>query len=554
MSPDGVSFNIIFVIPLIVGVTASQELAIPLPGNKIFAVNFGYPDLGNSFLRIYSLTGGIYHTYYGFTGCTDARVYLDGTKIIYGMEDSYNDVDLGVLVTDLNVFQYPVELNTYENATALPAGSYQGFYSFTNNTVGSPPAGWTTSGTTISSTIGTHSKVANVNGATGEMINTFAYKDSGSAEWWIRLSHLNESVSSHLGYVSGGWNIYMEWKTNGKLDCKDSSSWYTLLYYAADVWYHFRVNWSFSTHKWELWLDGVKKSPADGFDFYTNTGSGITVVAFNSYTAYQVYTDAVDYSWASGYYLNRNQHLDNYSYQTLFCKTGYYLSPILDLGVASNYYYTTLCCYASIPALAGLVFDMRFSTNLSVWTAFSSFSLNDTINAAHTRYIQFCLNFTSTTSQNDTPAFDLFILDWIETVLNEYPQLGDISIAFDNETLTATISTLLTDPDNDTMDIFLCLLLGDVVMNRTEVANGTIVEFNITCEYSTAYEYYLNVTDGEDSVQSSTFGFTTGAEPIIPPPLEAPTASIEDYLVLIVGVGAILLIGASNIGSRRRHS
>jgi len=70
------------------------------------------------------------------------------------------------------------------------------------------------------------------------------------------------------------------------------------------------------------------------------------------------------------------------------------------------------------------------------------------------------------------------------------------------------------------------------------------------CEYDSAYEYYFNVTDGEDSVQSSLFNFQTGAEPVTPPETPHP-ATLPDYLVVIFGLCLVLMIGAANIPKRK---
>jgi hypothetical protein len=136
-------------------------------------------------------------------------------------------------------------------------------------------------------------------------------------------------------------------------------------------------------------------------------------------------------------------------------------------------------------------------------------------------------------------------LNWSETIPNELPSLGGISVTFDNETLTATISCLVTDPDNDTLDIFLCLPLGDILMNQTNLINGTLVEFNVTCEYDTTYSFYLNITDNEDNVQSSLFDFTISGAPTSP---DEP--AIVDFRVILVSFSCIAILGLLALGKR----
>jgi hypothetical protein len=237
--------------------------------------------------------------------------------------------------------------------------------------------------------------------------------------------------------------------------------------------------------------------------------------------------------------------------QTLYDSEGSYVSLIEDLGLANNYFYDTLTCSANTPGDSLLTLKVRLSTDNVTWGSYYSFPFNVSIKTeVGMRYLQFLLNFTASSDSLESPEFFLLELNWTETIANEYPQIGDIGITFDNNTMTATISTLITDPDNDTLTVFLCLLLGDILMNQTGIINGTIVEFNVTCEYETAYEYYLNVTDSEDSVQSSTFEFVTGPEP---EPEEEPQALI-DFRVILVSFSCIAVLGLLALGKRPTFS
>jgi hypothetical protein len=91
------------------------------------------------------------------------------------------------------------------------------------------------------------------------------------------------------------------------------------------------------------------------------------------------------------------------------------------------------------------------------------------------------------------------------------------------------------------------LPLGTLIDNQTNVANGTVIEFEVQCEYDSSYQFYFNVTDSEDSVQSSLFNFSTSAEPELPPETSPLNAMMLIIAVTFAGVaGTAFLRKLSN--------
>jgi len=514
---------------------------------------------------------------------------------------------------DLPNAQY---LTTEGNDTITLAKEYPGAYSFTGDTVNGHPAGWTVheevgSDLHVAAEYGNHSKVTYMYGiASGkycEMYNTFTGQDNATIELWL-LSYSDTDDNLEIEFWQGGANqgIYVWFDFGASVAQTYTDHWITLQGIVSHRWYHLRVDFSCTLNKYNVTIDKVQKAtnlafkmPATSIDKLTLRSNG------DLHLASTFYVDAIDYSWADDYTLNRNY---NESYVT----AGSYISPTIDLGVANNYFYNSLTSYVDIPSDSDLDLQTRFSFDNITWTGFSSTPLNYTVGAEIARYTQFLLNFTASSDFLETPAFFGLDINWTGTVLNEYPSIediapannsinlnravpincsvfdadsdlmnvslyvndtlvnsasncangsffyylfhgnysttyafyfevsdgenttisslylfstedalilpiiGDITVTFDNETMYATIAFQVSDLDNDTLSVFLCSLLGDIVATEDNVTSGDTVQIMVLCNYSTSYTYYVNVTDGENSVQSSTFSFSTGAEPEVP--------------------------------------
>ena len=427
-----------------------------------------------------------------------------------------------------------------DSITLAKSGFYNANYSFTNDANGGNPAGWTiieNTGThvdVIAEKFG-HTKVAelwdNHAGNYASMQNTFTTQNVGTIEFWWAKHDGTNSTNNFVIKVQDDTDAILNWYyTEGDLVTSDVEGTTLIANPQNDTWYHIRIDFNCTSDKYTVYINQAFIVTMN----FDNLVDAVTKARFYTQslgTNYNFYAwiDAVDYSWASGYSLYR-------SYDEYYTTSGSYVSPVLDLGVANNYYYNTLTCYVETPGDSDIDLETSVSLDNISWTGFSPTPLNCTFNFEMARYVRFFLNLTASSDLLETPMFRELNLSWTETILNEMPQLGTISVAFDNDTMQANITCMVTDPDNDTMDVYLCLLLGTLVANQTSVLNGTIMSFVLTCEYDSAYEYYINVTDSEDSVQSSVFGFTTGAE---------PEALISTSTMTLLGVAVILGICAA---------
>jgi hypothetical protein len=218
--------------------------------------------------------------------------------------------------------------------------------------------------------------------------------------------------------------------------------------------------------------------------------------------------------------------------------TGSYVSPILDLGEANNWFYDTVVFYIDTPSDSAI--DLFAYLEGLGW---SPIATNQSIGYEIGRYLQIMVNLTASSDNLETPSFCWLKLNWSETVSNEYPSIEDITVSFDNETMGATVSCRVFDPDNDTLNVTFCLPLGTILQTFLNMPNGTeIICEVLVCEYDSTYTYYFNVTDGEAAVQSSTFSFATGAEPEEPETPPATTDFLPLYILFgFVGIGLVLL-------------
>jgi hypothetical protein len=233
----------------------------------------------------------------------------------------------------------------------------------------------------------------------------------------------------------------------------------------------------------------------------------------------------------------------NRNWNNSFYSEGAWVSTVCNLGAVDTLYYD-LTTIANIPADSDLDLYARASADGEDWgIGYFSVPLNHSFNGAPgIQYIQIMLNFTAASGLLETPELILIELDYAVEVLNEIPQLGDILVTFDNETMEATIACLITDPDADNCTVTLCLPLGDIEQTLTDVVNGTTIEFIVLCTYSTSYQYYLNVSDSEDTVQSSLFGWSTEVEQNV-----IHYADIYDYMIAIFATLLAFAIGAANL-------
>jgi hypothetical protein len=428
------------------------------------------------------------------------------------------------------------------NSVALWNGLYRALYSFEGDAEDSEPAGWTV-------TCMSHANLSVRNQATyhRNVVRLWAYqsdtakmkndwgqdRENGTVELWIRGTPDNDNTEIELmdGNNQGTY-LWFDWGT-GKLEAY-TDTFVTLASIVTNAWYHLRINFTITTwvKNFDVFLNKSQVGTDVAFMVNRTHLDSIRITETGVYHGNSIsYIDAVDYSWADGYSLNRN-------WNSTYFDAGAWISPIYDLG-AVGITYDTLTTIADIPADSGLALYAQVSADGEDWgMGWFSVPLNHSFGSPGLQYFQGMLNFTVSSDFLETPSLLCFELSYNATILNEYPQLGTIDVTFDNETLEATISCLITDPDADNCTITLCLPLGDIEQTVNDVINGTTIEFLVNCTYSTNYSYFLNVTDSEDAVQSSLFGWSTGAEPEEPPVTPIIYADLYDYTT----VGIVLVM------------
>jgi len=434
-----------------------------------------------------------------------------------------------------------VTLTQYqENINAT--GHYKALYSFPNESV--HPSGWAGSGAWgVMDELTGHKKILGLNNcATADSL--FTAKVNGTIEYYVMANNVNLGNYQVFMYANDFSNCLFLLLYNYKFYYADPDN-HEICGASANVWYHIQIDFNCSLG-WHVFINDVRY-PTEGEYNFTGTPTSLHKTYFESQDGANSYIDAVDYSWASGYYLNRNKDLevDNV---TLCEAEGSYVSQIIDLGVCSNYFVEWLNLSFVTPSDSILAFYVRSSDDNITWGVWYDFTLtlNIYIGAPSARFNQFSLNLTASSDYEETPEVYSFAIQFSETIANEYPQLGTIEVTFDNDTMQATISMFVTDPDNDTMDVYLCNISLYVLQSSLGNANGTIVAFLMNCTYSTEYEFVFNVTDGEDSVQSSTFGFTTGAEPEPEPEIPIVSPTVFDWMIVLFGSLFMLLIAVAN--------
>ncbi len=129
----------------------------------------------------------------------------------------------------------------------------------------------------------------------------------GFIEFWVRTSvnHRRSYIKITEGNAINSNQIDLSFTPSGTLDYYDTS-WHTIQSISLNEWYHFRIEFNCSA-KWNLWVDGVKKSDA-GWDYWGNptTLGHMQIVTDNTGTNWELYYDAIGYSWDPNYKLGDN--------------------------------------------------------------------------------------------------------------------------------------------------------------------------------------------------------------------------------------------------------
>jgi len=231
-------------------------------------------------------------------------------------------------------------LNRNKDYEAGKPIDYLGKYSFTNELIGSNPMGWMIEegGSTevqIQSDLDGHNKIVELTDDTSNasacIRNVFSSQTTGTIELWVRGSSSTKESSLYLGYLpEGNWNLYFMMGQDG------NPYWYFWIGYNVPVvysnldqvpwdankWYHVRIQFDCISDTGKLWIDGTEVYwnnsglPDGDFPFYRPASyfNIFLIGTTDIHSSFDFYVDAIDYSWESGYYLNRNTKYQSQEY------------------------------------------------------------------------------------------------------------------------------------------------------------------------------------------------------------------------------------------------
>ncbi|NVM31333.1 MAG: hypothetical protein HWN65_21015, partial [Candidatus Helarchaeota archaeon] len=258
---------------------------------------------------------------------------------------------------------------TWVNATGIA-------YDFTNDSDGSNPAGWfvwegPNTHMNVYAGVEDHAKVVEINDSatanTCYMINTFGEKANGTVEFWLRST---AEWSGRL-FITFRYELFpifrLDLRDNGELRVWGpfdgtimSSNW------ADDQWYHVRVEFNCTTDKFKVWLDGTYQ---DEYDFYYSSSyiEDIRIEPIPDSTTGYFYLDAIDYSWAGGYYPERSYYT---GHPTGFLENGTWTSNVTDLEDPTPYHEKiTFSCDST--ASTAVLASYRMSNDGSSWVSYN---------------------------------------------------------------------------------------------------------------------------------------------------------------------------------------
>ena len=245
-------------------------------------------------------------------------------------EGSYTIDDRGrwdVRVSDENEVDIEV---TIDGDPVIPDWNrnYMGRYSFTDDEDGSPPEGWVYSvhGSTNVQVVpfhNGHSKVLELRDSDPLQCLTIANqispkRVSGVVEFWICgvegtadadvLEIVLFAAVPQIGLLAAVW-LHADWDSAVQtLEAWDSvtQTYVPTGNLISNEWHHIRIQFDCSSGgTYDVWFDGYRYGPF-GFRQEAPYVSSIHITSVGATSDFYAYFDAVDYSWAPGYELNRN--------------------------------------------------------------------------------------------------------------------------------------------------------------------------------------------------------------------------------------------------------
>lgn len=374
-------------------------------------------------------------------------------------------------------------------------GNFVSEYSFIDDTIGSNPINWTVidgvgCNSHIISFFNEHNKVLKLED-TGigscQVYNDFSEQTLGIIEFWVYVSDGTQMNKIYIQDINNGGNIYVWIDTDNKLKYNDGL-WHDITTISNNIWYYLQFNFSGGVG-WELTVNNVLYGLGYSFAFL---GSFIDAnrMYFGTLTSdsnYDLYIDAIDYSWSDGYYVNRNRN-------NTFFPNGSYISKTYDLGIGESYFYENITWIQEVKCDSNVTLQYRVSDDNITWGTWSEIIVtNLSINEEKLRYFQFGLNFTS--EGNFTDTFKCFEVNLSYILKYKYYELANYTITIEfsyNETYRVIERGIY----NLTMNL--------TVFNNQ--SNYDLYLFNYTCEEYVIIEslnytneilntFYYNITE-----------------------------------------------------------
>lgn len=241
----------------------------------------------------------------------------DDWFVLYEMYLAFN-----ITIYNDNILQHSDNnYYTYQNDGTGITGLFPALYSFTDDSIGSNPAGWSCtepSGTSIQviSSLGEHNKIVELYDNSGsnqfQFTNSFSAQTYGTMEFWFRTT---DSTKQFTLYIRDGTNEACDYDINDGYFRYYTSSWVNIAPCSNNQWYHIRIDFEcgaggyngLSADTSHIYINGVHYGDY-GFRYAKTSLSSVNFFSSAVESNHYDYLDAIDYSWSSGYYVNRNYY------------------------------------------------------------------------------------------------------------------------------------------------------------------------------------------------------------------------------------------------------
>ena len=212
----------------------------------------------------------------------------------------------------------------YSNYILTPIGGhYQGEISFNEDQIGLFPEGFIdSSGFQCSSTVidelDGHKKLLELKDESsiyGSNIDySFSSQTDGIIEYWIYSDdvsatdffiYLNDDTSDPYRYASS-----IRQYASGLYIYNDGVGWILLQSIEDNTWYHIKQVFDCTTDKTDVYIDGILKQYNIEMRDNPTSFNELNLQSDFTENGFNIYLDAIDYSWSPGYYEGRNKHFN----------------------------------------------------------------------------------------------------------------------------------------------------------------------------------------------------------------------------------------------------